>query len=172
MTRTFALFLLALPLGLTGCKKEVPPVAPPMSQAVPPPPPSAPAPLPPPPPAALPALLKVSFALDSASLDAEARATLKRDAEILRDHPEIRVEIQGHCDERGTTEYNLALGDRRATAVRKALASEGIASSRLTTISFGEERPASGGSDEGAWAANRRAELRVTSGDGVLGTVR
>ena len=99
----------------------------------------------------------VLFSLDSDSLDGEARAILARHADWLKRNPGVRVTVEGHCDERGTREYNLALGDRRANAARNFLASQGIAVSRMTTISYGKERPAVDGSGEAAWAQNRRA---------------
>ena len=72
-------------------------------------------------------------------------------------HPNTRITIEGHCDERGTREYNLALGDRRANAAKNYLAARGVSPSRITTISYGKERPVALGSDEQSWAANRRA---------------
>lgn len=105
----------------------------------------------------------VLFSLDSDSLDGEARAILARHADWLTRNPGVRVTIEGHCDERGTREYNLALGDRRANAARNFLASQGIAVSRMTTISYGKERPAVDGSGEAAWAQNRRAVTVVAS---------
>lgn len=129
----------------------------------------------PPPPVPEPeGLGRVHFSLDSAALDEDAKATLRRDADLLKGHSALRVEIQGHCDERGTTEHNIALGDRRANAVKKFLVAQGIAGSRLTTLSYGEEKPASYGHDEGAWANNRRAELRILSGgdETIEGSVR
>ena len=81
----------------------------------------------------------------------------------------MKVEIQGHADERGTTEYNLALGQKRAAAVRQFLLAEGVAPSRLSTISYGEEKPRAAGESETAWAQNRRAEFRITwSGDALV----
>ena len=100
---------------------------------------------------------RVFFALDSAVLDADARRTLERQAEWLRLFPENSLIIEGHCDERGTREYNLALGERRANAVREYLITQGIAPSRLTTISYGKERPYALDHNEEAWALNRRA---------------
>ena len=85
--------------------------------------------------------------------------------------PSITVEVQGHADERGTTEYNLALGDRRAEAVRRYMTHAGVPTARISTVSFGEERPLATGSSEVAWAENRRAEFRVVaSAEGVMGT--
>lgn len=100
---------------------------------------------------------RVFFDLDSYSLDAEDRATLDAQALWLQSNSNVRVTIEGHADERGTREYNLALGDRRANAARDYLQSRGIASSRMTTISWGKERPAVEGSNEYAWSQNRRA---------------
>lgn len=101
----------------------------------------------------------VYFDFDRSDLRPEARETLNRKAQILRDYPDIRVRIEGHCDERGTVEYNLALGERRAESARQYLIDLGIDPDRLTTVSYGEERPAVEGRNEAAWALNRRAEF-------------
>ncbi|MFW6297203.1 MAG: peptidoglycan-associated lipoprotein Pal [Desulfosalsimonas sp.] len=103
---------------------------------------------------------KVYFEFDDSSLDAEAREVLQRKVKWLRESPDACVIIEGHCDERGTDEYNLALGSRRAESVKDFLVKAGIDSSQLTTISYGEERPAEKGNDEESWAKNRRAEFR------------
>ena len=100
---------------------------------------------------------RVFFDFDSYSLDGEDRATLDAQAAWLARHPTVRVTIEGHADERGTREYNLALGDRRANAARDYLQSRGVAASRMQTISWGKERPAVEGSNEYAWSQNRRA---------------
>jgi peptidoglycan-associated lipoprotein len=100
---------------------------------------------------------RVFFAFDSSSLDSEARNTLGRQANWLKQYPQNQVQVEGHTDERGTREYNLALGQRRANAARDALVAGGIAGSRVSTISYGKDRPAALGSDEQAWAQNRRA---------------
>ena len=89
----------------------------------------------------------------------EAREELNQKAEVLRQYPDIRVRIEGHCDERGTVEYNLALGERRAEAARSYLIDLGIDPDRLTTVSYGEERPAVEGQNEAAWSQNRRDEF-------------
>jgi len=89
-------------------------------------------------------------------------ATLEEVASWLRENPDSRVLIEGHCDERGTNEYNMALGEQRALAARRYLVGLGIDSGRLTTISYGEERPLSLGSNESAWAQNRRAHFAVS----------
>jgi peptidoglycan-associated lipoprotein len=102
----------------------------------------------------------VFFAFDESDLTAEARATLAANARWLRDNPDVDAWIEGHCDERGTNEYNLALGERRARAARDYLVQSGVSSTRLRTISYGEERPFALGHDESAWRLNRRAQFR------------
>jgi peptidoglycan-associated lipoprotein len=99
----------------------------------------------------------VLFPFDSYELDDEAKTILGKQAEWLARYPGINVTIEGHTDERGTREYNLALGDRRATAAKNFLAAQGVATSRMTTISYGKERPVAEGTDEAAFARNRRA---------------
>ncbi len=101
----------------------------------------------------------VYFDFDSAQLLPQAQEILKRKADWLRSHPGTHVIVEGHTDERGTVEYNLALGDRRAEAVKGFLVELGISPDRITTISYGEERPADPGHDEAAWAKNRRAQF-------------
>ncbi|MGH6782691.1 MAG: peptidoglycan-associated lipoprotein Pal [Sphingomonadaceae bacterium] len=100
---------------------------------------------------------RVLFALDEHDLDGEDRATLDSQATWLKQYANVRVTIEGHADERGTREYNLALGERRANAAKNYLASLGIPASRISTISYGKERPDALGSDEASWARNRRA---------------
>jgi peptidoglycan-associated lipoprotein len=107
---------------------------------------------------------RVFFEYDSHDLSDEARATLQRHAEWLRQNPTVSFTIEGHADERGTREYNLALGDRRANAVKNYLAALGIPANRLRTISYGKERPEVQGSDEAAHAQNRRAVSVVAGG--------
>ena len=107
---------------------------------------------------------RVFFALDSSELTPQARSILDRQAAWLNQYPQAQLRIEGHCDERGTREYNLALGDRRANAVRNYLVSQGVTSGRLETISYGKERPAVVGSNESAWAQNRRGVSVITSG--------
>ncbi len=106
-------------------------------------------------------LADIHFEFDQATLTEEARGTLGGHATWLKARPSVAVTIEGHCDERGTVEYNLALGDRRAEAVRDYLASLGIAANRLDTLSLGKERPLVPGHDESAWAQNRRAHFVV-----------
>ena len=99
----------------------------------------------------------VYFGFDSAELSGSAQATLDRQAAFLNVNPALVVIVEGHADERGTREYNLALGDRRATAVRDYLLAKGLNSARIRTVSYGKERPAVSGSNEDAWEKNRRA---------------
>jgi len=100
---------------------------------------------------------RVFFDTDQYDLDGQDRATLDTQAAWLQRYPTVRVTIEGHADERGTRDYNLALGDRRANAAKNYLAARGVSSSRMTVISYGKERPEALGSDEQAWAQNRRA---------------
>jgi peptidoglycan-associated lipoprotein len=99
----------------------------------------------------------VFFAFDSAELSAESKDTLDRQAAFLNVNPTLVVVVEGHADERGTREYNLALGDRRAVSVRDYLLAKGLNAARIRTVSYGKERPAVVGSNEEAWAKNRRA---------------
>ena|ERR1700682_5079283 len=96
---------------------------------------------------------------DEAALSSEAQAALTASANWLKSHPNLNLLIEGHCDERGTEQYNLALGDRRANSARDFLATLGIEGSRMRTVSYGEERPFAEGHDEASWAKNRRAHL-------------
>ena len=99
----------------------------------------------------------VNFAVDMYDIDSTARGILDSQAEWLARNPRVRITIEGHCDERGTREYNLALGDRRANAAKNYLAARGVDAGRMTVISYGKERPAALGSDEASWSQNRRA---------------
>ncbi len=105
----------------------------------------------------------VYFDFDKADLRADARATLEANAEWLRRNPSARVQVEGHCDERGSVQYNLALGERRAESAKRYLQSLGVSGARVSTISYGEERPVDPGHGEDAWARNRRAEFVVTA---------
>jgi peptidoglycan-associated lipoprotein len=107
-------------------------------------------------------LADVRFELDSAALTDEARSVLERHALWLQGQRDLRVIVEGHCDERGTVEYNLALGEQRARAVRDYLSSLGVAGARLRVVSYGKERPLDPGSDEAAHAKNRRAHFNVS----------
>lgn len=99
----------------------------------------------------------IHFELDKFDVDGEARTILDSQAAWLAKYPNVTVSLEGHCDERGTREYNLGLGDRRANAAKNYLAAHGIAPGRISTISYGKERPIALGSDEASWAQNRRA---------------
>ena len=105
---------------------------------------------------------KIYFDFDKSELKPEARATLTKKAEWLKTNSEFSLRIEGHCDERGTNEYNLALGERRADAAMKFLNALGISGDRISTISYGEERPAESGHNEAAWSKNRRDEFKLT----------
>jgi peptidoglycan-associated lipoprotein len=125
----------------------------------------------PPPPVAIPepditkkdplVLMTVNFGFDRSDLSQEALATLSDNARRLEQYPDTFIRIEGHCDERGTVEYNLALGERRARSVRDYLVNYGINPGRITVISYGKERPIDPGHNEAAWAQNRRAEFAI-----------
>ena len=155
--------VVVLALFLSGCcspKKKA-------MEASPAPKPMAQAPVvkdapPPPPPAAAPIVLPtIYFDFDKSNLKQPAVAKLDNVADIMSKNADVKVRIEGHCDERGTSEYNLALGDRRANSAKKYLVDLGVSAERLSTISYGEEKPADPGHDEAAWAKNRRDELKL-----------
>ena len=100
---------------------------------------------------------RVFFAYDKNALTHEAHATLARQATWLKAHEKLNVTVEGHCDDRGTREYNLALGERRAAAAAKALEAKGLHMSKIETVSYGKERPAVLGTGEAVWGKNRRA---------------
>ncbi len=139
-------------------------------------PPPAPAPAPAPPPAPSGPLAgsvedfrvsvgdRVFFGYDRSDLTAEARSVLERQAAWLRQYPNVRIMVAGNCDERGTREYNLALGARRAAAVRDYLVSLGVAGARVETTSFGKERPIDPRHSEEAWSVNRNGHTQIVSG--------
>lgn len=104
---------------------------------------------------------RVFYATDSSTLSSEAQATLDRQAAWLGRYPQVQVQMGGNCDERGTTEYNLALGQRRANAARDYLVARGVSSARVGAVSYGKERPTATGSDEQAWQQNRNATTSV-----------
>jgi peptidoglycan-associated lipoprotein len=125
---------------------------------------------PPPPPPAAPAGPSIDelflkevrdayFDLDKADLRPDAREALSKTADFLKNYPSVKVNIEGHCDERGSTEYNLALGDRRAAAVKQFLVSQGISADRMSTVSFGKEKPFCMESNETCWQQNRRGHF-------------
>ena len=101
----------------------------------------------------------VYFAFDKSDLDGASKATLNAYATWLGDHSDATITVEGNCDERGSREYNLALGQRRADSVKDYFAAQGVSRSRVDTVSFGEERPACDGSGEACWAQNRRADI-------------
>jgi peptidoglycan-associated lipoprotein len=108
-------------------------------------------------------LQTVHFAYDSQALDSAAKDTLKANAEILKANMNVKIQIEGHCDQSGGIQYNIALGERRANSTKKYMVDQGVASDRITTISFGKERPADPGSSDEAHAKNRRANFVITS---------
>lgn len=183
-----AVAMTVLSLVAAGCAQRQAPVADSTPPAAPPAPVTAPAP--PAPPSRVEDLLPVSpesiaedaiasrsleemnrnmpfapvfFGLDSAELDDAGRAVVAANAGLLRAYPTWAVTVEGHCDERGTAEYNLALGERRAVAVRTYLVLLGIVPDRVQAVSYGKEFPFDSGHDEGAWAKNRRAHFVITS---------
>lgn len=107
------------------------------------------------------ALEKIYFAFDSSTLSEQSRDTLYRNAEVIIKKSTAKYIVEGHCDERGSDEYNLALGERRAKAAYNYLLTLGVPADRLQSVSYGEERPAEQGHDETAWAQNRRAEFSI-----------
>ena len=109
---------------------------------------------------------RVFFDYDKYNLKPQGRATVEKQAALLKKYPNAAITLEGHCDERGTREYNLALGERRANAVKDYLVALGIPAARIKTISYGKERPAALGSTEAAWAQNRRG-VTVASGPGA-----
>ena len=155
----------------TGCAKKQ--VAAPETTPVPPAPAPVtptPTPTPPPPPVEAPAptpgqhtedYMPAFFDYDSYSLRDDAKTALDGNAKLLRDNPKVTLTIEGHCDERGTVEYNQALGERRAQAARDYLVAAGIDAQRLSVISYGKEKPFATGSDEASWQQNRRAHFVV-----------
>ena len=176
---------LCLAMALAACGKKPPPPPP-----MPPPPPveTAPPPPPPPPPAPTPApesrvptedeifarmsleelnakkpLGDVFFALDSSDLADEARASLQKNSEYLKRWSSLKISVEGHCDERGTAEYNLSLGERRSNAVKGYLVSLGVPADRIVVISKGKETPFCSESSESCWQQNRRGHFVITA---------
>jgi peptidoglycan-associated lipoprotein len=154
-----------------GCARKAqqapptPPPAPPTTPVPAPPTPPTPEPLPTPTPApasqAAVQLEPAFFDFDSYALRDDARAALDRNAQTLRGQADLKITIEGHCDERGTVEYNQALGEKRAQAARDYLVAAGIDGGRIQILSYGKERPFASGHDESAWSQNRRAQLVV-----------
>ncbi len=190
MNRTAVVLMIALMVAMAACAKKKPA---PVAQAPPPPAVVAPAPAPAPPPPPAPAqrveeavpvpqlsedsigarsledlnrdspFRPALFGLDSSELDDTGRAIVSANAEIMKKYPTWLITVEGHCDERGTAEYNLALGERRAVAVKTYLVALGVAPDRLRTVSYGKEFPFDAGHTEAAWAQNRRAHFVITS---------
>jgi peptidoglycan-associated lipoprotein len=166
MTPTLLLVTSAA-LALSACAKKAPPELPkPPQDTAPTPTPTPPAPTPTPsgprPGSQADFIASVTsdrifFDTDKSDVDDADKPTLQSQAAWLQKNPQVRVTIEGHADERGTREYNLALGERRANSAKNYLASLGVDASRLTVISYGKERPDALGSDEASWAKNRRA---------------
>jgi peptidoglycan-associated lipoprotein len=183
------ILLMILAVFAGACGKKPPALGP---QPAPPPTATAPAPGPPPGPPAPPQRVEESvpvpaisedaignrsledlnrnsplqpayFGLDSSELDDMGRAVVASNAEILKKYPTWAVTVEGHCDERGTAEYNLALGERRAVAVRTYLVALGVSPDRLRTVSYGKEFPFDAGHTDAAWSKNRRAHFVITS---------
>jgi peptidoglycan-associated lipoprotein len=115
---------------------------------------------------------RVFFDFDSSTLGGDSKAALDDNVRIMLEHNDVKVEVQGHADERGTTDYNIALGQRRAQSVVDYMQAKGVAGSRVKVVSYGEEKPLVSGSSEQAWSQNRRAEFVILyGGDGsVTGT--
>ena len=173
MARASRLLVPVLALGLVAAcggkqAEEAPPPAPEMRPA--PPPPPAPSPVAADTVQSAPDTRgstleeRIHFALDRADLTPEARTALAAKAEILRTSPNVALRIAGHADERGSDEYNLALSKRRAAEAKRFLMQQGIDSSRLETVGYGEEQPLDPSSTEPAWAMNRRADFNVSGG--------
>jgi peptidoglycan-associated lipoprotein len=188
MTRiaTTAALAAVLTVAVAGCGGKKPPVAapPPAAVAAPTPVPAPPPSPPPPAPAPAPAppteaeifaatsidelnakkpLADVFFDLDRADLTEAARAALLKDSEWLKKWPSTKITVEGHCDSRGTTEYNLALGERRAQAAKDYLASLGVGTDRVLTVSKGKEAPFCTEENEGCWSQNRRGHFVITA---------
>jgi len=108
-------------------------------------------------------LTTVYFAYDSAALEGSTKSAVEANADFLKTNSSVDIQIEGHCDERGGRQYNLALGEKRANAVKEYLVALGVESKRISTISYGNERPAAEGHDESAWSKNRRANFVVTA---------
>ena len=106
-------------------------------------------------------MLPIYFDFDKYNIKPEMRARLEENAKFLLEHPEVRIEIQGNCDERGTAEYNLALGEKRARSAKEYLVNLGVDPQRIEVVSFGEERPLDPGHNEDAWARNRRDDFVI-----------
>lgn len=166
-----SLFLAAAASSLAACAHNPKPVEPPAPAVTEPAPAPEPAPVvaaPAPAPERAPAPAEVSpasvyFEYDSSDLSEATRAALQAMNDQVRQRPDVSVRVEGNCDERGTTEYNLHLGQRRADAARAYLVNLGLDPSRVSTVSYGKERPRAAGHDESAWRENRRDDLMTTT---------
>ncbi|HYV65183.1 MAG TPA: OmpA family protein [Myxococcales bacterium] len=167
--KTRFISVMAVTLALAACASSQPAPTPaaetkPVAQPTPPPPAPAPAPVEtPPPPLAQPEPVSVYFAFDSSEISGDARSVLMKGAGQAQTRRDLDLRIEGNCDERGTTEYNLALGQRRADAAKNYLVNLGVDGSRITTVSNGKEKPRAPGHDEQSWAENRRADVIPTT---------
>ena len=183
--RLFAAFALVAAVGVSACakKKPAPPPAAPAPAPAPTTPATPPPPPPPPPPAPAPAptedevfakktldelnaekpLSDAFFDLDSSQIRDDAKGGLQKDAEWMKRWTSTKIMIEGHCDSRGTAEYNLALGDRRAAAVRDYLVSLGVPVDRIQTVSKGKEQPFCADENESCWSQNRRGHFLITA---------
>ena len=158
------LMFILLGLALVGCKKNVPPVIEvPVATVVEPV--AEPTQIPEDVMALVQNFSRIYFDVDSATLNSMAKSALNDNIEILSRRQDIKLEIQGHADERGTTDYNLALGQRRANNVYNHIKSSGISQSRLKVVSYGEEQPLRSGGSESSWSQNRRCEFVITWSD-------
>jgi len=108
-------------------------------------------------------LQTVHYPYDSFVLDESGKSTLKANAEVLKNKPSLKIQIEGHCDQRGGIQYNIALGEKRANSAKKFLEDMGISADRVTTVSYGKERPVDSGTTEDAYSKNRRANFVITS---------
>jgi len=163
------LLVVALAMVANGCAhkaKEAPPALPappavaPQEHAAPTPPSPAPAPAPAPTPKVTASdFSDAFFDFDSYALRDDGRAALDKDAKVMRDNPTVNIMLEGHCDERGTVEYNLALGEKRANAAHDYLVNAGVTAARIQTISYGKERPFCTEHDETCWQQNRRTHF-------------
>jgi len=164
MKKLFFLLILPLFLGLVfsgcacPCQKKQAAAAPAEIVA---PPPEVEEEVPPPAPEPSVSLEPIFFDFDKSNITPDAKAILDKNAEWTSKNPTAKIRIEGNCDERGTNEYNMALGERRATSAKQYLVTLGIAANRLTTVSYGEEKPLDPGHDEAAWAKNRRDDFKV-----------
>ena len=157
------ILIVLLSLAVVGCKKTPPVTETPVITSTPEP--TAPQRLPSEIVELAQNFSRVYFDLDSATLSGSAKSALDANVEIMSKRPDIKLEVQGHADERGTTDYNLALGQRRAQSVYRYMKSNGIAQSRIKVVSYGEERPLRNGSSESSWSQNRRCEFVITWSD-------